>query len=720
MRWFVEISAAGQGATSAVTVCVEAPQWQPALQKVRAMRGEDGPAHNLSIELLDEGFRAVDRSTKRRYTVRRAPEDAPLTDDRAPASKPAPEPASTPAPASTSAAAPASTPAPAPTERPKSVRPKPIEIPPDPVPKAKAEAPLPAFEVVSAREEQPSQRQPLSYREIAYAVKPGTPEEDARRLALDRFENVRDEMSQAPAGKLINLAVFDHVFSGKPQRRPVVTLTWKDWKSDAVEIRFPGRETPSSPESVPVPPTAISRPKRIEPEPASTPPAVHEKPASPPPAPAPPSPAGPTLNSADAEPPKVIAPAPAVAVIEVRTPAPAIEEPKPAIKVEEPKPAIKVEEPKPEPAAVPPTHVAPTIVSPAVASNDPIPSTEPAELPPLPSLDELKQGPVSKTIPSRPSSEVEKTKETEPLAPAKAKSEPPPAPAKAKSEPPPAPAKAKSEPPPAPAKAKSEPPPPAPAKAKSEPPPAPAKAKSEPPPKQQEVPPTLAKPAPAAPPAPEFKAPPPAPAPPKPTKKRARGDDLLVELFEACADLHFLNDAVEGADFVLALLSDKIPSELTMVSFFDINKREFLVVRQAGGKGSAIGKRQPEKSKLAHEAMRSKHAIVVAGSAANDDRVQATGVAPKTFAVAPVALGGRYLGLIEIANPLDGGSFDASDGNALTYIGQQLGELIASRGVVLDPEIIFHVPAAAPAAPAPMKQAQPSKPGGKPPAKKGR
>ena len=51
--------------------------------------------------------------------------------------------------------------------------------------------------------------------------------------------------------------------------------------------------------------------------------------------------------------------------------------------------------------------------------------------------------------------------------------------------------------------------------------------------------------------------------------------------------------------------------------------------------------------------------------------------------------------LIEIANPLDGGSFDESDGHALTYIGQQLGEFVAQHGVVVDPEASMQQPQAA-------------------------
>ena len=79
MRWFVEISPLGTKNGQATTLCVEAPQWQPALQKARAIRGDNGALSNFSIELLDDGFRAIDPATRLRYVVKRAPDDAELT-----------------------------------------------------------------------------------------------------------------------------------------------------------------------------------------------------------------------------------------------------------------------------------------------------------------------------------------------------------------------------------------------------------------------------------------------------------------------------------------------------------------------------------------------------------------------------------------------------------------------------------------------------------------
>jgi GAF domain-containing protein len=175
--------------------------------------------------------------------------------------------------------------------------------------------------------------------------------------------------------------------------------------------------------------------------------------------------------------------------------------------------------------------------------------------------------------------------------------------------------------------------------------------------------------------------------------KRITGDDLIGELFEACGDLQFARDSLEGADFVLNLALEKLPSEVGLVSLFDINRREFVVVRQAGGPRSVVLSRLPERAGLAQAAMRKKAAIVVPDAAkeprALDDGFRALGVAQRSLLVAPVEQSGRYLGLIELLNPVDGRAFTDGDGHALTYIGEQYAEFVAERGVVLDPDTVL-------------------------------
>src|SRR5436190_352075 len=80
MRWFVEV-ASSQSEASEKWV-VEASQWQPALQAARSLRGEAAEMAGFSIELLEDGFRAVDPTTFVRYVVRRAPDGTPISNPR--------------------------------------------------------------------------------------------------------------------------------------------------------------------------------------------------------------------------------------------------------------------------------------------------------------------------------------------------------------------------------------------------------------------------------------------------------------------------------------------------------------------------------------------------------------------------------------------------------------------------------------------------------------
>src|SRR5215471_1586937 len=77
MRWVVDVSSLGNSEKE--SLFVEADSWQKALQGARAQRGESAPMSGFSIELLDDGCRAVDPMSRRRYDVRRAPEDGTVS-----------------------------------------------------------------------------------------------------------------------------------------------------------------------------------------------------------------------------------------------------------------------------------------------------------------------------------------------------------------------------------------------------------------------------------------------------------------------------------------------------------------------------------------------------------------------------------------------------------------------------------------------------------------
>jgi hypothetical protein len=369
--------------------------------------------------------------------------------------------------------------------------------------------PLPPADLLFQREEDPSPTSPLTYRETAWEVPEGTPVEAAVRLLVGMFEGVRASLASVKPGKLVNMAVFDHRFEGKPKRAPLATLTWKDWKDQGQgpEIRRLGEST------------------SILPPPLSAPPAA-AAPSSPPVA--------------------VVVPPPAAV------------------------PAIVVADPAPNPIAIDPAPVAPVPVSAAAAPQTTAPSASEAR--------PISSPPTRGRVPSAP-------------------------------------------------------------------------------------------------------------------RIRLSGDELITNLFESTHDLHFLTDALEGADFVLSLLLEKLPSTIGLVHFYDINAREFVVVRAIGpGAAKALLVRTSEKEPLIAEAMHKRRAVVIEDATA-DPRAQkgrwALIETPcRSLVCAPVEQGGRFLGLLELVNPRDGGPFAESDGHALTYIGEQFAEFLAARGITLDAERI--------------------------------
>jgi hypothetical protein len=174
--------------------------------------------------------------------------------------------------------------------------------------------------------------------------------------------------------------------------------------------------------------------------------------------------------------------------------------------------------------------------------------------------------------------------------------------------------------------------------------------------------------------------------------RRASGDELIADLFEAMGELHFFPDALEAGDFVLRLTLDMIPSHAALLHFYDINMREFVIACAHGGRApELLLRRLPEAEPLLSSAMRKRRAVVVHASAdaelASAERFQYLGGA-KAILVSPVMKGGRFLGAIEVMNPSDGLPFTEPEGNALDYIAEQFAEYLAERGVVVDPERI--------------------------------
>ncbi len=343
---------------------------------------------------------------------------------------------------------------------------------------------MPEFELFKERSEDPTGTNPLVYRERAYAVQPGCTDADAEVLLWMRFNEVSGELDERPAGKFVQLAVFDHAFTDKPKRPPIATLAWKDWRGEPV-VQFP---------------LSARRARAAAP---------------------------------DAAPTATVAPA-----------------------------SAGVEQAAP-------------VVSAATAAGAPARPTPATSEPPR----------------KDSSAAIRAVKRSVP-----------------------------------------------------------------------------------------------------PGRRRA-GDDLIGELFEAMHELRFVPDVVGGCEFVVAVLEQTLPSEGMLVHVFDINSRNFVVVRARGpGHADALLHRTPDTDAFFRASMRQSRpkqfdADLPAHYA--NGAWKALGVSVKRAAFGPAVQGGRYLGLIELANPAGDVALHPSEINALEYICEQFAEFLAGRPIIIDAEAVL-------------------------------
>ena len=105
-------------------------------------------------------------------------------------------------------------------------------------PSARTVAKAMKLELLLERHEEPTDKNPLTYRERVFLVPKGSaPEEIAGKLR-EVLVGVQNDLENAPKGKLVNLAAFDHRWEGRPLHPPLVILQWKDWRGDP-QVAFP-------------------------------------------------------------------------------------------------------------------------------------------------------------------------------------------------------------------------------------------------------------------------------------------------------------------------------------------------------------------------------------------------------------------------------------------------------------------------------------------------
>lgn len=168
---------------------------------------------------------------------------------------------------------------------------------------------------------------------------------------------------------------------------------------------------------------------------------------------------------------------------------------------------------------------------------------------------------------------------------------------------------------------------------------------------------------------------------------RPAGDGLVGAVFEALHELHFLSDVKEAAHFVRRVVEEKMQPSVALVHLYDINSRHFVVMSALGDRAEVLTEyATPDDDALAAEIMRGEEAMLVL-EPASDPRLSRgrwrLAEPKRSVLCAPVAVDGRYLGLLEIADPKDGSEFNEDDRNVLTYVASAFAKYLDGRGVVL-------------------------------------
>jgi len=493
-------------------------------------------------------------------------------------------------------------------------------------------------QVIRNRDEQPA-GDPIAYREIALSVRPGASVAEVEALLLARLEEAKGSMP-AGAKRYVQIAVFDHMFVKRPVRPPLGTLMWKEWRGDPV-LAFPGLGGGSE---APSPSTSEAPSTAARPAPSWLPPAMTNVAL------------GATLPSTPPAVPSPPAAVPSAAPVPVISVAPAVVAPVVAV---------------PRADSVPPTKASTGSVKPApvlaVGKSVPPKSAPPPEPePPPPSGPEIdiivESAPPSSATMRAALVERESERLTAAVAAARE------VPTLLAAQMPPQPEQAV-----VPLTQRSEPPgeaAPVPLTRRSEPPPERSVHPSERPGSGSERPARRSEPG--------------------IPRRRGPGDDLIGDLFERMHELAFMVDLMSGADFLVQVLAELIPCEGIVVHAFDLARHEFVVVRARGPRArEALLFRTPDDDPLVHEIMR-KRSIASNGAApVRSGAFEKLGVETRFALCGAARQGGRYLGLVELANPLGDTPFHQGEVNAFEYVCEQFAEFVAQRPVVLEPDVVL-------------------------------
>ncbi len=540
---------------------------------------------------------------------------------------------------------------------------------------------MPRIEVIMTREQDATPNMPLTYREYAFLVPPGTPDAAIENLLMGRFYETVGRLFSITTGKIVNLAVFDVPFrNGKPLAKPLATLSWKDWQDSKPKIQYHGTRTPSAGTEV------LSQPP-FTPLTGAQPSLSHS-------APGPNTSVSPFVEAAPEKRPDVLAskgigprlfarqvpPEPTVdSMADPSVLQPALVRPPPPVAQAPHEPQAW---PQNQPQAWPQNHQEsgePQAMAPSPSAEVPPPVV--AEVPPpvvaeVPVLPSPLSASVSQEIPIELGEPIDASMLPAAAVPAFVPPPPPVAREQTSHAPPSGASERKS----------------------SRPPPPPSTRNKRAKPSEivtpKEIPALSSAPGdvvrdPFASSAPRQVVPQSVP----PQFARRPAEDLLTDLFVVMHEMNFLPSQLEASDFCLRNAVQGIPVRIAMCQFFDMNRREFVVVRAYTPQADApLLFRTSEKDPVLREVMMRRRPVLY-NRAATDPRLQEgrwayVGEPVVNALLAPLMQGGRFLGVIELANTVDGQPFSESEAEAIHYIATQFSEYLVTHGVMLDPEIV--------------------------------
>ncbi len=168
--------------------------------------------------------------------------------------------------------------------------------------------------------------------------------------------------------------------------------------------------------------------------------------------------------------------------------------------------------------------------------------------------------------------------------------------------------------------------------------------------------------------------------------------DPVDRLFERMHELLYCSELSSGAQYILATLNRHLPSSGVLIHLFDMERREFVLVRARGPKSQTLLlTRTNAIESYLDEALRRQETLKLGQSAAHTPHGlwRRLGVQLSHGLCSPVLENRRYLGAIELGREGHEPPFSGRDVLALEYVCFQFAGFLAARSLLLDRESLM-------------------------------